>query len=67
MQAFSTSNNIFIPNVVPFYLETNLSKSIKSKIKQPRISAHCLNIERGVDIINLKFKEKNDSVNSVLK
>ena len=40
-------SNIFISNVVPFYLETNLSKSIKSKITQLRISAHCLNIERG--------------------
>ena len=40
-------SNIFIPNFVPFYLETNLSKSIKSKITQLRISAHCLNIERG--------------------
>ena len=40
-------SNIFIPNCVPFYLETNLSKSIKSKITQLRISDHCLNIERG--------------------
>jgi hypothetical protein len=40
-------SNIFIPNFVPFHLETNLSKSIKSKITQLRISAHCLNIERG--------------------
>jgi hypothetical protein len=32
---------------VPFYLETNLSKSIKSKITQLRISAHCLKIDRG--------------------
>jgi hypothetical protein len=40
-------SNICIPNFVPFYLETNLSKSIKSKITQLRISAHCLNIERG--------------------
>jgi hypothetical protein len=41
-------SNIFIPNFVPFYFETNLlSKSIKSKITQLRISAHCLNIERG--------------------
>ena len=40
-------SNIFIPNFVPFYLETNLSKSIKSKSTQLRISAHCLNIERG--------------------
>jgi hypothetical protein len=39
-------SNIFIPNFVPFHLETNLSKSIKSKITQLRISAHCLNIER---------------------
>ena len=59
-------SNIFIPNFVPFYLGTNLSKSIKSKTTQLRISAHCLNIER-VDIINLKFQEKNDSANSVLK
>ena len=40
-------SNILIPNCVPFYLETNLSKGIKSKITQLRISAHCLNIERG--------------------
>ena len=40
-------SNIFIPNCVPFHLETNLSKGIKSKITQLRISAHCLNIERG--------------------
>jgi hypothetical protein len=40
-------SNIFIPIFFPFYLETNLSKSIKSKITQLRISAHCLNIERG--------------------
>ena len=40
-------SNIFIPNFVPFYLETNLSRSIESKITQLRISAHCLNIERG--------------------
>ena len=33
--------------MLPFYLETNLSKSIKSKITQLPISAHCLNIERG--------------------
>ena len=39
-------SNIFIPNCVPFHLETNLSKSIKSKITQLRISAR-LNIERG--------------------
>ena len=37
-------SNIFIPNFFLFYLETNLSKSIKSKITQLRISAHCLNI-----------------------
>jgi phosphopantetheinyl transferase len=37
----------FTSNLVPFYLETNLSKSIKSKITQLGISAHCLNIERG--------------------
>jgi hypothetical protein len=31
-------SNICIPNFVPFYLETNLSKSIKSKITQLRIN-----------------------------
>jgi hypothetical protein len=40
-------SKIFIPNFVPFYLETNLSRSIESKITQLRISAHCLNIEWG--------------------
>jgi hypothetical protein len=40
-------SNIFIPNFVPFYLETKLSKSIKINITELRISAHCLNIKRG--------------------
>jgi hypothetical protein len=29
-------SNIFIPNFVPFYLETNLSKNIKGKLTQLR-------------------------------
>jgi hypothetical protein len=40
------SNN-FNPKFIPFYLETNLSKRIKSKITQLLISAYYLNIERG--------------------
>ena len=48
VKKYATLNvKVMVSNFVPFYLETNLSKSIKSKITQLRTSAHCLNIEQG--------------------